>query len=187
MKFRLLYGLAAVSLLLACQSNSYQINGFARAFQEGDTVCLATESPEPSLLAQTVIRDGKFLFTGETDSIMLCRTYVKHEPDCNVVFFLESGNITIEINPQPDFSRVSGTIINNEWQRLADSVQLLANDIFLILKKPAKDSQTQVLQTHSVDSLHRRMSDCILHTAQRNSNNPLGRYIMRHYKKPEFK
>jgi len=187
MKFRLLYGLAAVSLLLACQSNSYQINGFARAFQEGDTVCLATESPEPSLLAQTVIRDGKFLFKGETDSIMLCRTYMKHEPDCDVVFFLESGNITIEINPQPDFSRVSGTIINNEWQRLADSVQLLANDIFLILKKPAKDSQTQVLQTHSVDSLHRRMSDCILHTAQRNSNNPLGRYIMKHYKKPEFK
>lgn len=187
MKFRLLYGLATVSLLSACQSNSYQINGFARAFQEGDTICLMSEDQTVEPLDQTVIRDGKFMFTGETDDFQLFRAYVKQQPDCGTTFFLEPGHITIELYHRSAVSRVSGTICNNEWQRLSDSINLLAKDIVSILHHPATDSLSQQRNVYIIDSLHRRMSDCILHTAQRNSDNPLGRYIQENYKKPEFK
>lgn len=187
MRFRFLYGLAAVNLLLACQSNSFQINGYAKAFQEGDTICLSFNEQVDSPFTQTVVRDGKFMFAGETDSFWLCRAYVKQQPDCGTTFFMEPGHITIELNPSPAISRVSGTKCNNEWQHLADSVNLLARDIANILRHPATDLQTQQMNTHIIDSLHRRMSDCILHTAQRNSDNPLGQYIQNNYKKPEFK
>ena len=187
MKLKLLYGLAAVSLLAACQSNSFQINGIARAFQEGDTICLTYDDEPENVFAQTTVSDGKFEFAGETDAFRLCRAYVKRQPDCNATFFLEPGHITIEFNPRPAISRVSGTRCNNEWQHLSDSIQLLAKEIVYILRHPATDTLAQQRNVHIIDSLHRRMSDCILHTAQRNRDNPLGRYIQENYKKPEFK
>mgnify|MGYP002522463950 CR=1 FL=1 len=187
MKLKLLYGLAAVSLLAACQSNSFQINGIARAFQEGDTICLTYDDEPENVFAQTTVSDGKFEFAGETDAFRLCRAYVKRQPDCNATFFLEPGHITIEFYPRPAISRVSGTRCNNEWQHLSDSIQLLAKEIVYILRHPATDTLAQQRNVHIIDSLHRRMSDCILHTAQRNRDNPLGRYIQENYKKPEFK
>lgn len=187
MKLKLLYGLAAVSLIAACQSNSFQINGIARAFQKGDTICLAYDEEAESAFAQTTVIDGKFQFTGETDAFRLCRAYVKQHPDCSATFFSEPGHITIELSPRPAISRVSGTKCNNEWQHLSDSIQLLAKDIAYILRHPATDTLAQQRNAHTIDSLHRRMSDCILHTALRNSDNPLGRYIEENYKKPEFK
>ena len=187
MKTRFSIGLAAVSLLAACQSNSFQINGIARAFQEGDTICLTYDDEPENVFAQTTVSDGKFEFAGETDAFRLCRAYVKRQPDCNATFFLEPGHITIEFYPRPAISRVSGTRCNNEWHHLSDSIQLLAKEIVYILRHPATDTLAQQRNVHIIDSLHRRMSDCILHTAQRNRDNPLGRYIQENYKKPEFK
>lgn len=187
MKLKPLYGLAAVSLLLACQSNSFQINGIARTLQEGDTICLAYDEEPENVFAQATVSNGKFVFAGETDAFRLCRVYVKQQPDCSVTFFSESGHITIELYPRPAISRVSGTKCNNEWQHLSDSIQLLTKGIVRILRHPATDTLTQQRNTHAIDSLHRRMSDCILHTAQRNCDNPLGQYILENYKKPEFK
>ena len=187
MKLKLLYGLAAVNILLACQSNSYQIDGYAQAFQEGDTICLATSDQVERPFSQTVVSGGKFAFAGEAGDFTLCRAYVKQQPDCGTEFFLEPGRIAIELYPRPKMSRVSGTVFNNEWQHLSDSIQLLSKDIIYILRHPATDAERQQRDVHTIDSLHRRMSDCIVHTAQRNKDNPLGRYILENYKKPEFK
>ncbi|MBQ8989173.1 MAG: DUF4369 domain-containing protein [Prevotella sp.] len=162
-----------IFLLFSCQPDAYQINGFARSFQEGDTICLALEDGK-GLLSQTIVDNGRFLFEGKTDGISLCRAYVKREPDCGVTFFLEPEVLTVEINPETERSRVSGSRINNEWQMLSDSINLLAKDI---VKKDAKE----------IDSLHRRMSDCIQNAARRNKDNYLGKYIEENYKKPEFK
>ena len=91
MKTKLLYGLATVSLLLSCQSNSFQINGIARALQEGDTICLAYDEEPESAFAQTTVSEGKFVFAGETDAFRLCRVYAKQQPDCSATFFSEPG------------------------------------------------------------------------------------------------
>ena len=174
-------------MLTACQSNSYRIDGFAGMFLEGDTVVLAADAAPDVPIATTLVHDGKFLFSGETDTVGLCTVYQKQLPDQRLTFFLEPGNIAIELNRAPVCSRVSGTIVNNEWQALTDSIQLLSKGVMRLLQKPATDSAGQVNHVHAIDSLHRRMSDCIVHTAQRNKDNPLGRYILENYKKPEFK
>jgi hypothetical protein len=104
-----------------------------------------------------------------------------------VSFFTEPGVTTIELNSEPGTSRVSGTKLNNEWQQLSDSIAIMGNQIAKLLRHPAADTTAQKALANRVDSLHRRMSDCILHTAQRNKDNPLGKYINENYKAPEFK
>ena len=48
MTIKSIFGLAATGFLLcACQSNTFQINGYARSFAEGDTICLLNESEQP--------------------------------------------------------------------------------------------------------------------------------------------
>ena len=82
---------------------------------------------------------------------------------------------------------VSGTKLNNEWQQLTDSVAILGNQVALLLRHPEADTTAQKALVTNVDSLHRKMSACILNTAQRNKDNPLGKYINENYKAPEFK
>ena len=171
----------------SCQPSFYRIEGFARSLNEGDTICLAQESAPDQPFSQTTVSNGKFYLTGETDSVILCRAYLKRQPSCQVSFFIEPGTMTVELFLPPTLSRVSGTKINNQWQLLADSIQLMGQDVLNTLERPATDSAEQQTVVHRVDSLHRRMSDCILNTARRNSQNALGKYILTHYKEPEFK
>lgn len=189
MNIKSLFGLAAVGIvLISCQPGSYRIDGFARGVPDGDTVCLALENNPGTPFAHALVGGGKFLFTGETDSASLCRVYLKRQPDCSASLFLEPGEIiTAELNLPPALSRVSGSVANNEWQLLNDSIQLFARELRQTLQLQPADSLPQAVRVRKADSLHRRMSQCILHTAQRNQGNALGRYIHQNYKEPRFR
>lgn len=174
-------------LCLSCQSNVYLIHGFAHDFMDGDTICLRFESDEDRLVTITQVADGKFTFSGETDAVSLCHIYPKSKPENTVSLFLEPSQITVELSLLPERNRVSGTTINNSWQQLNDSIWILGQEVVKTSLLPVTDSATQLLRVKATDSLHRRMSDCILNTARRNSGNPLGQYINQNYKAPEFK
>ena len=185
MTIKSIFGLAATGFLLcACQSNTYQIDGFARSFEEGDTICLMNESQQP--IAISTISQGKFAFYSEIKETGLYSVMAKQAPACQVSFFTEPGIITVELNSEPGTSRVSGTKLNNQWQQLTDSIALMGYQVAKALRHPAADSTAQKALAHYVDSLHRQMSACIQNTAQRNKDNPLGRYINENYKAPEF-
>jgi hypothetical protein len=64
---------------------------------------------------------------------------------------------------------------------------MMGSQIAKMLHHPAADTTTQKALAHSIDSLHRQMSACVLNTAERNKDNPLGNYINENYKAPEFK
>ena len=138
-------------------------------------------------IAISTVSNGKFSFYGENMETGLYSVMAKKAPACQVSFFTEPGTTTIELNSQPGTSRVSGTRLNNEWQLLTDSIAMMGREIAKLLRHPTADTTAQKALATSVDSLHRRMSDCILNTAQRNKDNPLGKYIQENYKAPEFK
>ena len=187
MNIKSIIGLAAVGLLLtSCQSNSFQIKGFAKQMPEGDTICLVIDNQPERILATTMVHNSQFMLSGETDSISLCRLYAKSQPDNAVSFFLEPGNISVELNRLPKFSRVSGTRINNEWQHLNDSIQLLGAQLIKLSKAETIQNKSHQTNVTAIDSLHRKMSDCIQNTARRNNDNALGQYIQQNYKTPEF-
>ena len=187
MRIKTILGLTVVgTLCLSCQSNSYQIDGFARNCQDGDTICMAGPMQNGKVTI-TLVENGKFSFVGETEDTILYNIFPKKTPDQAVTFFLEPGRITVELSSSPEGNRVSGTLINNQWQQLNDSISLLGKEAVNTAFLLARDSAAQRQQVMTVDSLHRRMSDCILNTARRNSDNVLGQYILQNYKTPEFR
>lgn len=175
-------------LFCACQSDVYQIKGCATQLKDGDTVTLAFEDPPQKVLGQAIISGGTFKFAGTTDTTLFCRAYLNRQQLTSCSFFLEPGEITIELNQHPHPSRVSGTVLNNQWQALNDTVQKLGTQLIRLaqLSTRTNAAHRQQLQ-QQVDSLHRRISDCIVQTGQRNSKNVLGRYIIQNYKEPEFR
>jgi hypothetical protein len=182
-------GLAVASFMLcACQSDVYQIKGCATQLKDGDTVTLAFEDPPQKVLGQAIVSGGTFKFAGTTDTTLFCRAYLNRQQLSSCSFFLEPGEITIELNQHPRPSRVSGTQLNNQWQALNDTVQKLGTQLIRLaqLSTRTNAAHRQQLQ-QQVDSLHRRISDCITQTGQRNRQNVLGRYIIQNYKKPEFR
>ena len=190
MRHKSLIGLVVAGLALcSCQSDVYQINGCASQLKNGDTITLRLEDPPQKLLGEAIVTDGTFRFVGTTDTTLFCKAYRNGDQLTSVSFFLEPGTITIELNQHPQPSRVSGTLLNNEWQALNDTVQKLGTKLIRLAQistlqhPPLPRPQLQ----HDIDSLHRRLSDCITETAQRNQHNLLGTYIMNNYKKPEFK
>ena len=188
MSIKTFLGLTVVgALCLSCQSNAYQIHGFAHDFTEGDTICLRFESDDNRPVFITQVADGMFTFSGETNNtISLCHIYPKNRPESTVSLFLEPAQITVELSLLAERNRVSGTTINNTWQQMNDSIRILGQEVVKTSLLPVTDSATQLRRVKIVDSLHRRMSDCILNTARFNSDNPLGKYINQNYKAPEF-
>ena len=188
MSIKAILGLTVVgTICLACQSNSYQIDGFARNCHEGDTICMVKEPMQNGNVSITLVENGKFYFGGETEDTVLYKIFPKKTPDQAVYFFLEPSRITVELSSSPESNRVSGTRINNQWQQLNDSISMLGKEAVKTVLLLARDSAAQRQQMITVDSLHRRMSDCILNTARRNSDNVLGQYIRQNYKAPEFR
>ncbi len=177
----------AGALCLSCQSNSYHIEGFARDYRDGDTICMCPESVQQGMVMVSLVENGKFMFTGETDTVAVCRIFAKKTPDHDVTFFLEPDKMTVELSPSPAGNRVSGTKINNEWQQLNDSIRHLGQEAVRTALMPVPDTTAQQLREKTISNLHQQMSDCILSTARRNSDNPLGQYIENNYKAPEFK
>lgn len=187
MSIKTFLGLTVVgTLCLSCQSNSYQIDGFARNYNDGDTICMAEESMQNKIVTITLVKNGKFSFSGETEDTILCRIFPKETPNQNVSFFLQPDKITVELSSSHEDNRVSGTCINNQWQQLNDSICLLGKEAVNTVMLMARDNTEHLQRAKTIDSLHRRMSDCILNTARRNSDNVLGRYIRQNYKAPEF-
>lgn len=189
MSIKSFFGLAAAGIILSsCQSDTYQINGFAQEFQEGDTICMTLEDNPAKIIGSAIVSNGKFAMAGTTDTILLCRIYPKQLPKAAVTCFIEPGSITIELHCPPNPSRVSGTLINNDWQQLNDSVLLMGKELIRITQMTSNTSDSiHLSHLNAVDSLHRRISNYILNTAKRNSNNALGKYIEKNYKEPEFK
>ena len=172
----------------SCQSDSYKIKGYASQLRDGDTITLALEDHQQKILGKAIVAQGNFNMMGVTDTTVFCKAYLNREPLTSVSFFLEPGDITIELHPYPTPSRVSGTVLNNEWQILNDSVQMLGDKLIRMAEASTKTGAGNRMQLEqAIDSMHRRLSDCIKHTAQRNKDNVLGKYIMENYKEPEFK
>ena len=184
-----LIGLAIAGLALcSCQSDAYQIKGCAPDLKDGDTITLAFEDPPQKILGQACVANGVFKFAGTTDTTLFCRAYLKGQQLTSCSFFLEPGNITIELHRHPKPSRVSGTVLNNEWQALNDTVQKIGTRLIRLAELSTRTQSPDRRQLQQqIDSLHRRLSATITETAQRNQQNVLGRYILDNYKEPEFK
>lgn len=176
--------LFSVLALTACQSNSYKISGTINGAENGDTLFL-THNLETGVPSDTIIvADGKFSVSGQADSTSLCMIYNANRNEINVPFFLEPGDITIHLAVEPGASRVGGTFCNKKWQELNDSVMVIGKEINRIAEHiygnnlPQEEQQKGMEQ---IDKLNERFSKLIIKTAEHNTDNEFGFFLITYY------
>lgn len=175
---------AAGITLAACQSNAYQIKGTVEGVQE-DTLFLTTDLQEGTPHDTIVVKDGRFELSGESDSTYLCLIYSKNEEALNIPLFIEPGTIKVILSKTPGASRVGGTTINDEWQRMTDSTMVIGKEINNIAEKVyAHEEATQEEQQKAmaqIERLNQRFSSVVADFTERNIKNELGYFLLTMY------
>ena len=176
--------LFSVALLTACQSNSYKLSGTAEGLSEGDTLYV-TRDMETGIPSDTVIvKDGKFSLSGTVDTITLCMIYSAARNEINAPFFMESGNISIHLSEKPGASRVGGTLCNDQWQTLNDSVIVIGKEINRIAEHIYGNNLTEEEQQkgmEQIDRLNQRFAGVVVKAAEKNIDNEFGYFLLTYY------
>ena len=171
--------------LAACQSNTYQIKGTIEDATEGDTLFLTTDMQQGTPRDTILVKDGQFEISGETDSTFFCVIYSKAEEALNVPLFVEPGTIKVKMSKEPGGSRVGGTAINDEWQRMNDSTMVIGKEINNIAEKvyanQEADQEEQAKAMEQIDKLNKRFSGIVLNFTERNIKNELGYFLLTVY------
>ncbi len=175
---------ALVVGLAACQSNSFKIDGTVEGLSDGDTL-FVTQDLQTGMPSDTIIvKDGKFSFSGTVDSTALSMVYSALRNEINAPFFMEPGTVTVHLSEKPGASRVSGTLCNDKWQELNDSVIVIGKEINRIAEHiysnniPAEE-QEKGMQT--IEKLNQRFAALILKTAEKNIDNEFGYFLLTYY------
>lgn len=172
---------AAGIMLAACQSNTYHIKGTVKDVQ-GDTLFLTTDLQQGTPRDTILVKDGQFELSGETDSTYFCMIYSKNEEALNIPLFIEPGTIKVLLSKTPGVSRVGGTAINDEWQRMSDSTMVIGKEINNIAEKVfANEKATQEEQQKAmeqIDKLNQRHAKVVLDFTERNIKNELGYFLL---------
>jgi hypothetical protein len=176
--------LAAVTVLFtACQSHSYRLTGEASDFSDGDTLQIV-DAISGKLIAQPVVEDRHFEVYASTDTTLLCFVEGPDIATGDVSFFLEPGNIHLEVKKIGERSRVSGTHVNNEWQRLLDQLAkqdtLIRRTAALLQNHDLSASQRQTI-FQRIQEQETKMRQLVNQAAQRNKDNAMGRFVEEHF------
>lgn len=181
MNVKSMIGLAAATLMMAaCQSNTYHIKGEAKHLKNGTHLYLSADLKDGRPIDTLDIQDGRFNYYGMTDSAFICRLYQAGDSHQGILFFVEPGNIYIELSQKPGLSRVSGTRINNEWQALNDRGTTCDHEIRSIMGN-ARDSISPKKLSIEMNRLYDELTARIQETALRNKDNALGHFISKHF------
>jgi thiol-disulfide isomerase/thioredoxin len=179
----ILYSLAAILLLAACQQSSYTIKG--KADIEGIDTLLLTYDMQTGEPSDTIlVKDGEFTYSGEADSVRLAMIYSAARNVVNAQFFVEPGTINVALSDVPGKSRVGGTQCNDEWQKLLDQVMVIGKEINRIAEHiygntVTKEEQEQGMK--EIDSYNERFTKMVIETAERNIDNEFGYFVLTYY------
>lgn len=171
-------------MLAACQSSSYKICGTAEGQEDGDTLFLTTDLTNGIPCDTTIVSDGKFTFEGKADSLTLAMVYSARRNEINANFFLEPGEIDVNISEQPGASRVGGTECNDKWQELVDSVMAIGKRINLIAEHiygNTVSEEEQAKGMEQIEKLNQHFADVLKEKARKNIKNEFGYFLLTYY------
>lgn len=173
--------IALTATLAACHDNGYKIEGSATGMNEGDTLIMTTDLTMMQALDTLIVKDGKFSTSGTADSTQLCVVYAMNNPRQSAMFFLEPGTIKLTINEEPGKSKVSGTKVNEAWQKITD----ISNSYGEKMEKKSEklydenlsDEERQAIMDE-LDKLNNELMAKIIECGEENIDNELGYFVV---------
>lgn len=175
-----LFGITCAALLaVACQSNSYKINGVAEGFQDGDTLLMGSNFDEDSAKDTLIVKDGKFSYEGVADSADFCVVSALNGGS-NAAFFREPGTIQVTLNANGE-PKVGGTKANDAWQQLNEEQMAFSQKMEKLVEplySENLDSAQQQAIYDQFNEMQKQMQDKIVETAENNIDNVLGFFLL---------
>ena len=182
MKYAIIFGLALSCMTFAaCQSDTYYIKGKAKNINDNDTLILSYDLKQGTPADTITVKGKEFRLHGHADSVRMAMIYRIKYPEQNAVFFLENGNIDIDLSTTPLKSRVKGTALNNEWQRLNDSVfhyAMMINSTMENSNRHNGKTEDGKDVARQLEKIIKECSLCVKQFAYENLDNKLGDYII---------
>ena len=178
-------GLLAFLLIVACtffacKRNSYEIEGTAEGFSDGDTLLLTIDFLSARQTETIVIDNGKFGYRGKADSAMFCELHPLSDAEEQVMFFAEP-NATICVRLQAGGqSRVWGTGANEAWQELSDMCNAYEQHVESMVEAYYSDdvSESELQSTtERIGRLDRAKDEWLRQFAERNKDNAMGAFL----------
>lgn len=184
-KKQLITGLAVTMTMLAsCTSNGYRIEGSGEALKEGDTLFITTDLTELTPSDTIVVKDRRFTISGETDTTYFCLLYSSSDNNLAVPFFVEPGTIKIELPKDQALQRVSGTLCNQEWQIVSDTLTELSkkvNQIAMQLYSGELNIEEQSKKQAQFEQLNDNFKNFIYRMAKKNISNEFGYFVINYF------
>ncbi len=183
---KLVYLLAAGSMaFVACQNSpSYKITGTVEDITDGDTVYLQEyKGGDLVKLDSAIVKSGTFVFTGKQDTtVNRYITYMKGDKRYFTDFFLENGNINVNLGKE---SKVSGTQDNDTYQKFKDDFMALSKEMNEMYQKAQRDTSLSEEQVEAIMAeIEKKDSigmDMVYQTIEANITNPVGVYLLPSY------
>ena len=167
------FALATVALV-SCNSNGFKVKGVAEGFTDGDTLyVMSMDSPDP--LDTLIVEDGKFEWSGESDSTVMC-SIVPANYMSMVGFFREPGTINVLLSTSSN-SEVSGTKSNDalqEFNNLQHDYQKKLEEISAPLYSDSIDEEAQKTLYSRFAELKDQMDNDVKALAVKHLDNELG-------------
>lgn len=173
--------------LVSCKSNEYKISGSIEGVQDGKEVVLLKRLPnfETDTLGVSIVKEGKFLFTGVQDTATYCSiVYSLQEVPRAVLLFIEKGDIKVEIDSEKE--SVTGSPTNDAYQELRTELKAVNNfrDKFVEDIKAGKieqGSEEYNSRAQKFMDMSQATTVKVFETAKNNTQNLVGAFLFGAY------
>ena len=182
-----LIGLLAIVLfaMTSCTKKEYTITGTVEDGLFNEKVYMMERVNREFIHLDSVTLDakGNFVFTGiQNDPVNRYIVYTDGENDPLFMdFFLENGNIKVKLTQDPTESSVTGTRINNTYQKFKNKMNAFSLKIRALYEKAADEDQRE-LAVSEVDKVENEMVKVLEETIRKNISTPFGAYMLSQYK-----
>ena len=163
-------------LMTACKKTSH-ITGTIEDGKDGDTLFLISDVKNGIPMDTLFVKGGRFEYETEPDSTYLC--LLRHGEKIQA-FFMEPGNIQISLKKDEMENIISGTKLNDEWQKLNSAASDYQKEMMKLTEEANKDTSEQNMQAimPKVMMAQNKLSDIYYQTAERNIQNELGFFLV---------
>ena len=177
-QLKFLFGLALAAIsMTSCNSNGFKVEGEVEGIDDGDTLLIMSNTPTP--LDTLVVKDGKFEWKGEADSVFLC-TVVAPKTMTSAMFFREPGTIHLLLSATGD-SKVSGTVANESLQELGTIFSEAQKKGEALMTKIYTDSLNEEQQVEiytQYTEIQKEVGKKVKELALQNLDNELGYFLL---------
>ncbi len=170
----------------SCQSGVWNVNGTCEGLADGDTVYITKDFRSGIPMDTAIVEDGEFEFSGDQDTTLFCMVYSPKNDALSRPFFIEKGTVNIVLSENPMKSKISGTPMNDKWQKIAALQSEASAELDSLYQEYQSLEQTTDAAIRDsymtrMDSIEKNFYEVIAETSKQNLDNEFGYFLLTHY------